>query len=96
VPPVIHPEKLTHDNFAFARITPDGRVALVDAPLEIALRRVLPLRKTSPNLKIIISIGGWTADGFSDAAPTDASRAVFAGSSAPAVASAAGNLRLPA
>ena len=80
VPPVIHPEKLTHINFAFARIAPDGRVALVDAPQEIALRRVLLLRKTRPNLKIIISIGGWTADGFSDAALTDASREVFSGS----------------
>jgi chitinase len=80
VPPVIHPEKLTHINFAFARITPDGRVALVDAPQEIWLRRVLELRKASPNLKIIISIGGWTADGFSDAALTDASREMFTGS----------------
>ena len=80
MPAVIHPEKLTHINFAFARITPDGRVAFAGAPLELALQRLVALRKTKPDLKIIVSIGGWTADGFSDAALTDASREVFADS----------------
>jgi chitinase len=80
VPPVIHAEKLTHINFAFARITPDGRVALASPELEAALKRVVALRKDKPDLKILISIGGWTADGFSDAALTDVSRAAFAAS----------------
>lgn len=80
VPPVIHAEKLTHINFAFARITPDGRVALAGRQLEAALERVVALRKSKPDLKVIISVGGWTADGFSDAALTDASRQVFAAS----------------
>jgi len=79
-PPVIHPGKLTHINFAFARITPDGLVALANAGLETSLLRVLALRKKSPRLKVIVSIGGWEADGFSDAAVTDASRAAFADS----------------
>jgi chitinase len=79
-PAVIHPGKLTHINFAFARITPDGRVALANAGLETSLRRVLALRQISPRLKVIVSIGGWEADGFSDAALTDASRAAFADS----------------
>jgi chitinase len=80
VPSVIHAEKLTHINFAFARITPDGRVALTDPRLEAALEQVVALRESNPNLKIIISVGGWTADGFSDAALTDASREAFAAS----------------
>jgi chitinase len=79
-PAVIHPGKLTHINFAFARITPDGQVALANAGLETSLVRILALRKKSPRLKVIISIGGWEADGFSDAALTDASRAAFADS----------------
>jgi chitinase len=79
-PAVIHPEKLTHINFAFARIRPDGQVALADTGLETSLLRLVALKKTNPRLKVIISIGGWQADGFSDAALTDASRAVFADS----------------
>ncbi|HEX4647314.1 MAG TPA: glycoside hydrolase family 18 protein [Steroidobacteraceae bacterium] len=80
MPAVIHAEELTHINLAFARITPDGRVALAGAPLEAALRRLVALREAQPKLKIIVSIGGWTAEGFSDAALTDASRGVFADS----------------
>jgi chitinase len=80
MPPAIHAEKLTHVDFAFARITADGRVALTDPQLEAALIRLVTLRKSNPNLKIIISVGGWTADGFSNAALTDASRKAFAAS----------------
>jgi chitinase len=80
IPAVIHPGKLTHINFAFARITPDGTVALANAGLEKSLLRILALRKKSPRLKVMVSIGGWEADGFSDAAVTDASRAAFADS----------------
>jgi chitinase len=79
-PAVIHPGKLTHLNFAFARITPGGLVALADGGLEASLLRIVALRKISPRLKVMISIGGWEADGFSDAALTDASRAAFADS----------------
>jgi chitinase len=80
VPAVIHPQKLTHINFAFARIMPDGRVVLADPQLETALERVVALRRSKPDLKILISVGGWAADGFSDAALTDASREAFAAS----------------
>jgi chitinase len=76
--PVIHSEKLTHVNFAFARITPAGQVALADAALEASLLRLVALKKTNPRLKVIVSVGGWMADGFSDAALTDASRTLFA------------------
>jgi len=77
-PAVIHSEKLTHINFAFARITPAGRAAVADG--EASLVRLVALKKTNPRLKVIVSIGGWMADGFSDAALTDASRAQFADS----------------
>jgi len=77
-PAVIHSEKLTHINFAFARITPAGRAVVSDG--EASLVRLVALKKTNPRLKVIVSIGGWMADGFSDAALTDASRAQFADS----------------
>jgi chitinase len=79
-PAIIHAEKLTHINFAFAHITPDGRVALADRDNETNLVRLVQLKKVNPRLRIIISIGGWQAEGFSDAALTDTSRTVFAAS----------------
>ena len=79
-PAVIHPEKLTHIDFAFARITPAGQAAVPDGELEASLLRLVALKKTNPRLKVIVSIGGWAADGFSDAALTDASRSLFADS----------------
>lgn len=80
IPAVIHPEKLTHINFAFARITPEGRAELGNGELEESLRRLVALKRTNPRLKVIVSVGGWMADGFSDAALTGTSRARFADS----------------
>ncbi len=76
--PRIHPEKLTHINLAFARIDPLGRVAL-DLPTAAEnLRTLRGLKSQNPELKIIVSVGGWLADGFSDAALTEESRQEFA------------------
>lgn len=77
-PPVIHAEKLTHINFAFARIDGDGRVAFENPAFAAVLESLLALKPQNPRLKVLISIGGWEADGFSDAALTDASRKAFA------------------
>jgi chitinase len=79
IPAVIHPEKLTHINFSFAHIV-SGR-AVLDMPGSVTdLARLRALKKTNPHLKVLVSVGGWTADGFSDAALTDASRHIFADS----------------
>ena len=79
IPAVIHPEKLTHINFSFAHIA-DGR-AVLDMPGSAKdLATLRALKKTNPRLKVLVSVGGWTADGFSDAALTDASRHAFAAS----------------
>ena len=43
-------------------------------------QRLIALKKTNSRLKVIVSIGGGMAEGFSDAALTDASRALFADS----------------
>ena len=77
IPVVIHPEKLTHINYAFGRI--DGNRALLDRPgVADDLARLRALKKQNPQLAVMVSIGGWTADGFSDAALTDSSRHTFA------------------
>ena len=79
-PAVMHLEKVTHVNFAFAQITSAGQAALADGEVEANLSRLVALKKANPRLKVIISIGGWMAEGFSDAALTDASRSRFADS----------------
>lgn len=77
-PVPIAAEKLTAINFAFAHIGSDGRAGLDQAGSAEALSRLHALRMRNPRLKILVSIGGWGADGFSDAASTDATRATFA------------------
>ena len=79
-PAVMHLEKVTHVNFAFAQITPSGQAALANSKVETNLSRLVELKKANPRLKVIVSVGGWMADGFSDAALTDASRSRFADS----------------
>jgi chitinase len=70
-------EKLTHVNYAFANIQ-DGRVVegfRRDAENFAVLRG---LKARNPDLKILVSVGGWTwSGGFSDAALTPASRERF-------------------
>jgi chitinase len=78
VPRVIHPEKLTHINFAFARIDRSGKLAFENPEYAVTLKALQALKKQNPQLKIIVSVGGWEAEGFSDAALTDASRNAFA------------------
>ena len=77
IPAVIHPGKLTHVNFSFAHI--DAGRALLDQPgVADDLAKLRALKKQNPKLKVLVSVGGWLADGFSDAALTDSSRRTFA------------------
>ncbi len=78
MPAAIPAEKLTHINFAFARIDDSGHVVFQDAAFGPALESLVALKQRNPALRVLISIGGWEADGFSDAALTEASRAKFA------------------
>lgn len=74
-------EKLTAINYAFAHIAA-GAVVL-DAPRAVDfLAGLRALKARNPRLEILVSVGGWGADGFSDAALDDASRSRFAQSAA--------------
>jgi chitinase len=75
--PPIHAQKLTHLNVAFAHIDRDHRVVMESTA---AIPGLTALKKSNPRLKILLSVGGWQGDGFSDAALTDASRQAFADS----------------
>jgi chitinase len=78
-PPAIDPTKLTHVNFAFARIE-DGRAVLPHPGVAANLAHLRSLKSKNPQLKVLLSVGGWEAEGFSDAALSAASRATFADS----------------
>lgn len=77
-PESIDAAKLTHLCYAFAHVR-DGRVAPSVEPDALdRLGLVRHLKALHPHLKVLISVGGWGAEGFSDAALTRESRAVFA------------------
>src|SRR5207253_2405096 len=63
-------DKLTHVNYAFARIGPDNRIAVrTDLFSDFAA-----LKQRYPHLKLIVSVGGWTDSGpfYEMAASADA------------------------
>jgi chitinase len=81
-PPVtVDTARITHVNFAFARIDAAGRVVLPDAASAQRLDAIVALKRAAPSLRVLISVGGWGADGFSDAALDEQARARFADSS---------------
>ena len=80
MPEVVPAEKLTHVNFAFARIDPNGGVAFENPRYAHAIAALVALKTRNPRLKVLASVGGWEAEGFSDAALTAESRARFAAS----------------
>ena len=75
----IDPTKLTHVNYAFGHVT-DGLIVVDVKNSPAHLAQLQALKAKNPKLKILLSVGGWGADGFSDAALTDESRATFADS----------------
>ena len=66
--------------FAFAQVV-DGRVALKPAA-RARLQQRIALKAAHPRLKVMVSVGGWEAGGFSEAASTAAGRQRFADSAA--------------
>jgi chitinase len=76
-PPAIDAAKLTHINYAFGKID-GGKVVFPHAGVAHNLAHLRSLKAKNPRLKVLLSVGGWEAEGFSDAALTAASRATFA------------------
>ncbi|MCC6805678.1 MAG: glycoside hydrolase family 18 protein [Anaerolineae bacterium] len=87
-------DKLTHINYAFARISDDGKIAFLDEqadtqfaypgdkddqPLKGNFNQLRLLKEAHPYLQTLISIGGWEdSEKFSDVALTPESRGTFA------------------
>ncbi|WAD32350.1 chitinase ChiD [Citrobacter braakii] len=83
--------QITHLNYSFGLVYNDEKDetngALKDASklhqiwlspkVQDDLLKIPQLRKQNPNLKVLLSVGGWGARGFSGAAATKETRAVF-------------------
>ncbi len=81
-PDQLDANKLTHINYAFANIGSDYKVTLGFPDVDSTnLSKLVGLKKSNPNLKILIAVGGWTwSSRFSDVALTEESRTTFADS----------------
>ena len=76
-PDEVDAAKLTHINYAFANVK-DGRLVEGFAHDAENLRVLTGLRARNPELRVLVSVGGWTwSKGFSDAALTAESRRRF-------------------
>jgi len=77
----VSPKKLSVINYAFVDVKDNRAWLHREATDTVNFRRLNELKKQNPDLKVVISIGGWTWSGkFSDAVLTDTSRAAFAAS----------------
>lgn len=78
---LISAQKLTHINYAFVNVQ-QNRAILTNIDTDTTnFRKLNELKKLNPELKILISLGGWSwSENFSDAVLTDTSRAAFAAS----------------
>lgn len=73
-------KQITHINYAFANIK-DGKVVEGNENDEKVLKKLNNLKEVNRNLKILISVGGWSwSKNFSDAVLTEESREIFANS----------------
>jgi chitinase len=71
--------KLTHVNYAFVNVMHNRAVLSHERTDTVNLKNLSQLKKRNPNIKLLISIGGWTWSGnFSDAVLSDTARQAFA------------------
>lgn len=78
---MVNAKKLTHINYAFVNVK-NNRAWLTNIKTDTSnFKSLLKLKKVNPDLKILISIGGWAwSKNFSDAVLTDTARNAFAAS----------------
>lgn len=70
------PQYMTHINYAFGHVSETFNGVRIDN--EERLRQIVDLKKQKPELKVLLSIGGWGSGRFSEMAANDAYRQAFA------------------
>lgn len=70
------PKLITHINYAFGHVNSSFNGIRIDNPER--LKKIVALKKQSPELKIQLSVGGWGSGGFSEMAASDTLRNSFA------------------
>jgi len=69
------PTLLTHINYAFAHIKNDFES--LDIKTASRLKKIVALKETNPDLKVLLSVGGWGAGNFSEMAADETHRKNF-------------------
>jgi alpha-L-rhamnosidase len=70
------PTLMTHINYAFGTVNKTFNGVDIQKPER--LRVIAGLKQQNPDLKVLLSIGGWTAGRFSEMAATKQNRTAFA------------------
>lgn len=70
------PQYMTHINYAFGHVNENFNGVKIDN--EKRLKQIVDLRKQKPELKVLLSIGGWGSGRFSEMAANDEYRRAFA------------------
>ena len=70
------PQYMTHINYAFGHVNESFNGVKIDN--EERLRQIVDLRKQKPELKVLLSIGGWGSGRFSEMAANDEYSRAFA------------------
>lgn len=73
---MLDPQYMTHINYAFGHVNESFNGVKIDN--EERLRQIVDLRKQKPELKVLLSIGGWGSGRFSEMAANDEYRRAFA------------------
>lgn len=72
------PNLVTHINFSFAKIQDDFETLYIRDKKITRLKKIVALKQENPNLKVLLSVGGWGAGNFSEMAADETHRKNFA------------------
>lgn len=69
------PSLVTHINYAFGKVKSSFNA--IEVKTESRLKKMVELKKQNPDLKVLLSIGGWGAGNFSEMAASEENRKGF-------------------